>query len=161
MLEYGRLMVEYIGTLCNEEHFEDDWLRDFFKDMIHRYHKDEEISVEAYMSRDQPYPQMVSEIVMEAHGVSEKSVKRTGVVVRKDVDPYKTAKGALKAIKIHYLERVNRALNEAMEQAQGEEKLELNENIISVAYERARLESHSPDDLFPDPPDANPEETEF
>lgn len=160
MLEYGRSMVEYIGGLCNEDHFEDDWLRSFFLDMIKSYHDDKEISIEMYMAREQPYPMMVSEIVMEPHGVSEKGVKRTGVVIRKDADPYKTAKGALKALKIHYLERMNRKLSEALKKAEGDEKVVLSQNIKELGQARKRLEVFSLDDLFPDPPDAHPDEQE-
>ncbi|MGD8427144.1 MAG: DNA primase, partial [Balneolaceae bacterium] len=36
MLMYGRDMIDYIGSLCNEKQFEDPQLRDFYQDIIQR-----------------------------------------------------------------------------------------------------------------------------
>ena len=160
MLEYGRKMVEYIGNLCNADHFENDQLSMFFEDLINRYKKGQEISVEVYMSYDPPYPALVSEIVMDAYGVSEKSAKRTGVQVVKDSNPYKTAKSALKTLKIHYLDRLNEKFGADYLMASGSEKMEMNNLLRDVTRERTRLETNPSDELFPDPEPDNEEPTD-
>lgn len=151
MLEYGRMMVKYIGSLCNADHFENKNLRTFFEDLINRYKEEKEISVEVYMSYDPPFPSIVSEIVMESNSPSDKAVKRTGVRVVKDADPYKTAKSALKTLKIHYLDRLNKQFSDAYQTASGEEKQKINRLLTDVTRERTRLVVQPTEELFPDP----------
>ncbi|HKJ44808.1 MAG TPA: DNA primase [Balneolales bacterium] len=152
MLEYGRKMVEYIGKLCNADHFESENLKMFFEDIIKRYQDEKDISIDVYMSYDPPWPEMVSEIVMDAYGVSEKGMERTGVQVIKDSNPYKTAKGALKALKLHYLNRLKKDFEKAYQSSSGDEKIEINRLLTEVSRERMRLEVITLDELFPDPP---------
>ena len=158
MIEYGRSMVEYIGRQCNEDHFENPYLRNFFLDIIDRYQAEEEISIEAYASREHPYPAIVGELVMEPHAPSERGQQKAGRMLVKDVDPFRTARGALKALKIHFLDRLKAQLMDEYENASSEEKSSLNQSLLEVTRERSHLERHSIDELFDDPDDLDNED---
>lgn len=151
MIEYGRSMVEYIGRQCNEDHFENPYLRDFFLDIINRYQTEEEISIEAYAAREHPYPAIVGEIVMDPHAPSELGQQKAGRLLVKDADPFRTARGALKALKIHFLDRLKIQLMDQYEKASLDEKKSINQTLLEVARERSHLERYSPDELFDSP----------
>ncbi|MDZ7694569.1 MAG: hypothetical protein U5K69_26185 [Balneolaceae bacterium] len=56
MLMYGRDMIDYIGSLCNEQQFEDSELREFYQDIRRRerYKQGKEVSVQVYADREHP-----------------------------------------------------------------------------------------------------------
>lgn len=157
MLEYGRKMVEYIGAHCNEDYFEGKEMRAFFEDIILRYQDGGEISVETYAGREHPYPALVSEIVTDLYTISEKGTFKRGVDIRKDTDPYLTAKKALHALKISYLQRLKDEFRLEYASADQGKKVDLSRMIKEIGYEQSRLRDNKPELLFPDPPDANPE----
>lgn len=151
MLMYSRDMIDYIGSQCNGRQFEDEQLRDFYEDIIQRYKDEEEVSVEVYADREHPYPKLVGEIVLEEHTVSERHPEKIGVQYKRDKNPYRTAKGALKALKIHYLDRLQVELYQRYNQAEGEERRKVMKAMKEAGRQRTILQQSPIDELFPDP----------
>jgi len=151
MLMYSRDMIDYIGSQCNGQQFEDEQLRDFYEDIIQRYKDEKEVSVEVYADREHPYPKLVGEIVLEEHTVSERHPEKIGVQYKKDKNPYRTAKGALKALKIHYLDRLQVELYQRYDQAEGEERKKVMKAMKEAGRQRTILQQSPIDELFPDP----------
>jgi DNA primase len=152
MLLYGSDMIEYIGSLCNDRQFEHPQLKDFYQDIIARFKEEQEISVQAYAQKEHPYPRLVGEIVMEQYSISDRYEEKMGMKLKKDRNPYRTAKGALKALKLHYLDRINLKLRQDFANVEDqEEKKKLNKMIKEVGRQRSLLTSHDADELFPDP----------
>lgn len=151
MLIYGRDMIDYIGSLCNEQQFEDPQLKTFFEDIINRYKDEEEVSVQTYTEREHPYPRLVGEIVLEEHSVSDRHSEKTGVQYKRDKNPYMTAKGALKALKIHYLERYHDELYRKYDRADLDERKQVMRMMKEVGRQRTMLRKSTLDELFPDP----------
>lgn len=151
MLIYDRDMIDYIGSLCNGQQFEDDELRAFYEDIIDRYRKDKPVSVEAYADREHPYPKLVGEIVLEEHTVSERHHEKIGIQYKRDKDPYMTAKGALKALKMHHLDRLQIDLYERYNDAEGDERRKVMKAMKEAGRQRTLLQQSHLDELFPDP----------
>lgn len=151
MLMYGREMIDYIGSQCNEQQFEDEQLKTFYLDIIERYKAEKKISVEAYADREHPYPQLVGEIVLEEHTVSERHREKIGVQYKRDKNPYMTAKGALKALKMHHLERLQVQLHSRYDSADGENRRKVMKAMKEVGRQRTILRQSPLDELFPDP----------
>ncbi|WP_445666244.1 DNA primase [Fodinibius sp. AD559] len=152
MLMYDRDIIDYIGSQCNEQQFEDKQLRNFYKDIIERYKDEKEVSVEAYAEREHPYPELVGEIVLEEHSVSERHHEKIGVQYKKDKNPYRTAKGALKALKIHYLDRLQVDLYERYNSSEEEgEQKKVMKAMKEAGRQRTLMQESPIDELFPDP----------
>ncbi len=151
MLMYERDMIDYIGSQCNGQQFEDEQLRNFYEDIIERYKEEKEVSVEAYADREHPYPKLVGEVVLEEHSVSERHHEKVGIQFKKDKNPYRTAKGALKALKIHYLDRLQVELYERYQAADEEERKNVMKQMKEAGRQRTRLQQSPIDELFPDP----------
>ena len=151
MLIYGRDMIDYIGSLCNGQQFEDEDLRAFYEDIIKRFKDEKPVSVEAYADRDHPYPKLVGEIVLEEHTVSERHHEKIGIQYKRDKDPYMTAKGALKALKMHHLDRLQVDLYERYNKAEGDEKRKVMKAMKEAGRQRTLLQQSHLDELFPDP----------
>jgi DNA primase len=151
MLMYDRDMIDYVGSQCNGQQFEDKQLCDFYEDIIERYKADKEVSVEAYAEREHPYPELVGEIVLEEHSVSDRHHEKVGVQYKKDKNPYRTAKGALKALKIHYLDRLQVDLYERYDAAEGDERQKVMKAMKEAGRQRTILQQSPIDELFPDP----------
>ena len=152
MLMYDRDMIDYIGSQCNERQFEDKQLRNFYTDIIDRYKDEKEVSVEAYAEREHPYPELVGEIVLEEHSVSERHHEKIGVQYKKDKNPYRTAKGALKALKIHYLDRLQVDLYERYNSSEEkDERKKVMKAMKEAGRQRTLLQESPIDELFPDP----------
>ncbi|WP_244545673.1 DNA primase [Fodinibius roseus] len=151
MLMYGRDMIDYIGSYCSGKHFEDEQLRDFYEDIIKRYKAEEEVSVEKYASREHPYPELVGEIVLEKYSVSERHHEKIGVQYKKDKNPYRTAKGALKALKVHFINRLQTELYEQYNDAEGEERKKVMRLMKEAGRRRTQIQQSPIDELFPDP----------
>jgi DNA primase len=152
MLMYDRDMIDYIGSQCNGRQFEDRQLREFYEDIIERYKNEEKVSVESYAGREHPYPKLVGEIVLEEHTVSERHHEVVGVQYKKDKNPYRTAKGALKALKIHFLERLQEDLYKRYNSAaDGDERQKVMKAMREAGRQRTLLNESPIDELFPDP----------
>lgn len=152
MLVYGQEMIRYIGSQCNGEHFEDPDLQRFFEDIIQRFQQGETISVQAYAEREHPFPDLLGEVVIEPHELSRRGAERLGQELQKDSDPFKTAQGALKPLRLHYLERLEDRFSRAYQAADGkQEKEQYNRKLQEVARQRSKLHSRPLHELFPAP----------
>lgn len=152
MLVYPGFLIEYIGGLCNENQFENQQLKEFYQDIIQRYQEGKEISIEHYAQREKPYPELIGEIALEPYSVSDRHEKEGNNLLKKDRDPFATAKGSLKALQIHHLNRVQEQLNREYSNADPEHKRELLDQINEIARERNRMQNTTDDNLYPDPP---------
>jgi DNA primase len=150
MLSYGEGMIAYIGSNCNTDHFEDPELRLFFDDIIGRYTGGEQVSTDHYSGREHPFPQLTGEIVLDRYSVSEKGNKKRGITIRKDADPFKTARGALKTLKIHFLKRIHRQLEVQEVNESGAKRENIINRRITVRKELTRFENLNAEELFPD-----------
>ncbi|MDZ7757126.1 DNA primase [Rhodohalobacter sp.] len=151
MLQYGERMIKFIGHNIADDHFEDDELRDFYEDIIKRHLEDEEVTVQHYTNREKPFPTLVGDIVLERYSVSEKYNQKTGNDVKKDRNPFKTAKYSMKPLRLYYLERKRREITERMKNSQGDEKSKLMKTMTKVQKEITRIQKISADELFEDP----------
>ncbi|MGD8428516.1 MAG: DNA primase, partial [Balneolaceae bacterium] len=101
--------------------------------------------------RAHPYPKLVGEVVLEEHSVSERHHEKVGVQYKKDKNPYRTAKGALKALKIHYLDRLQVELYERYNEAEGDARKNVMKAMKEAGRQRTILQQSPIDELFPDP----------
>ena len=62
-----------------------------------------------------------------------------------------TAKGALKASKMHFLNRLQDDLQKKYASKEGEERKEIMKNMKEIGRQRSMLQKLSLDELFPDP----------
>ncbi len=150
MLAFGEKLVVFIGGYCNEKHFEDPDLRTFYEDIMHRYQSGDPVSVEVYSQRDHPFPQLMGEIMLERHAVSELGMRKRGVSLSKDSNPLKNARGALKSLKLRFLDRTREELLDQFREASPVEKIQLQEWLKSVTLERNRTIREPMESLFPD-----------
>jgi DNA primase len=151
MLQYGDDMINYIGSNCSERQFENDALRAFYVDIIERFKEEKEVSLDHYKGKAHPYPELVGEIMLEKHEISERHAERTGVRYKRDKNRYLTAKGALKEIKKNYLIKLRDELHQKFNTAENEERKAINQDIKKVGQELTRLDRFPADELFPDP----------
>ncbi len=107
--------------------------------------------MEVYADREHPFPKLVGEVALEQHTVSDRHHEKVGVQYKKDKNPYRTAKGALKALKIHYLERLQVELYERYNSAEGEERKKVMKAMKEAGRQRTILQKSPIDELFPDP----------
>jgi DNA primase len=150
MLKHGHPMVEYIGSLCNEDHFENDEYRMLFSDMINRYEEGKPISVSVYAGLPDPFPALIGEIVMERYTPSTRARQKSGGMPGTDAN--KSAKGSLRSLKLSYLDRLKDAFQSRYASAETTaDKMEVQQLLLEVTRERVRFESGMLDELFPDP----------
>jgi DNA primase len=153
MLTYGKPLVEFIGLYSNSEHFEDPDLRDLYEDLIRAYESGEEISINAYTEKPPPVPSIVSEIVVDRHSVSDNSAKKLGKVPQRDPEPYVSAQGALKALKLLHLERIRSNYERDIEASTDpDEQTKLQRLITKVTNLKTQMQTRPLDDLFPGAP---------
>ena len=150
MLTFGERLIVFIGNHCGDVHFEDPELRNFYVDMVQQYQKGEPVSVEAYSRREHPYPGLVGDIVLQRHWVSELGMRKRGVTIHRDADPVNTARGALKSLKIRYLERKRNEFLDEFAYASVDEKKQIQQWIKKANEELARHRSESTEILFPE-----------
>lgn len=151
MLKFGRKMIGYIGSHCSDTYFEDDQLKDFYRDIIRRYKDEQEVTVEHYSSLDHPFPQLVGEIMMEEHEISKSHRDKLGVEYKRDQNPYSTAKGALKAILLHYLNRKQNELQQAFSSAAADKRKSIVRQMNEIGRKRTRIQKSSLNEFLPDP----------
>lgn len=150
MVEYGDDMVFYIGNLITDDHFEDEELKAFYQDVIQRYNEEKEISVEVYSGKEHPFPALIGEIMIERYGISERGNELRSKKIRKDADPYKTARGALKAVWIGYLKRELDSYQEGVRMAKAEEERQNSyREMVDVRKRLLQFERGASGELFP------------
>lgn len=153
MLSYGNPIVEFIGMHSNADHFEDPMLRDLYEDMIRLWNEGASINVAQYIEKAPPIPQLVSDIVMDRHSVSEKSSHIVGKALKRDPEPYKAAQGALKTLKLHHLERLRNRYETDLELLElPADRLSIQRMITKVAAMKKKIQTSDLDELFPGAP---------
>jgi DNA primase len=157
MLRYGRDMIDYIGSNFSEQYFEDGQLRAFYLDIIQRFKNEEKAAVEYYASREHPYPQLVGEIMLEKHDVSERHREMVGVQYKRDQDPFLSAKSALKSALLDYINRKQQELQKNYGSASKEQRRTIIQQMKEIADQRTRLQKLPFDKLFPDPQNVSEE----
>lgn len=151
MLQYGEQMIVYIGSLCNEKLFEDGDLAAFYTDIITRYQGEEEVSVDHYIHREEPFGTLTGDIILERYSASERHHEKIGTQLKRDKDPIKSAKSTLKPLRLHYLKRQLQKLADEVKQASPEEKKRLVRAQANTQREISHIERTSAVELFPDP----------
>jgi len=151
MLLYDRPMQKYIGQNCNEKLFEDEHLRQFYKDIMQRYLEEKEATPEHYAHREDPYPRLLGDIILERHTAVERDSERRIREMKKDKDPVKTAKSAMKTLKLHHLERLRMHFSGQLKNESGSAKEKLTQMLTKTQRQITHLRRTSPDLLFPDP----------
>ncbi|MGM0739841.1 MAG: DNA primase [Bacteroidota bacterium] len=151
MLSFGEKLIVFIGSHCSEEDFEDPDLRACYTDIMKRYQQGEPVSVEAYSRREHPFPELVGEVVLQRHWVSELGMRKRGVSMHRDADPVQTARSALKSLKIKYLERLREQLLDRYADAPIAEKSEILGWVKKATAELDRHRQEKVESLFPDP----------
>ncbi len=155
MVTYKKPMVEYICSLTNEKLFEDEELARFYLDILERYKADQEISIEAYSGREEPFPRLVGDVSVEQHSASDRHHEKVGIKYEKDKNPYLTAKSTIKALELSFFKRKREELAERFKQAQSdEEKSKIIRVQKDIQSKINRRESTDSDDLYPDPEDS-------
>src|SRR5690625_6616432 len=67
LLVYGEQMRRFVGHTIGEDHFEDDSLKLFFRDIMKRQIEGSEISGDHYMDREEPVPALMADVLVERH----------------------------------------------------------------------------------------------
>lgn len=148
LLVYGEQMRRFVGHTIGEDHFEDDLLKLFFRDIMKRQIEGSEISVDHYMDRESPFPSLLADILVEQHTVSKGLAKVTGGVYQKDRNPVRTAKATLKSLRLAYLQRKREEIPERLKRAGKEERQKLIEINTRIQKEFSRIQKTAADDLF-------------
>lgn len=153
MLTFGKPLVEFIGTHSNSDHFEDPDLRELYEDLIRTYEDGGDISINAYTEKPPPIPSIVSEIVVDRHTVSDNSAKKLGRIPQRDPEPYVSAQGALKALKLLHLERIRSNYEHEIEASpDSSEQNRLQRLITKVTNLKTQMQTRPLDELFPGAP---------
>jgi DNA primase len=154
MLIHMHPMVEYVGSQCNSDYFEDESYRLLFDDLVLRYNEGLPISVAVYMDKEAPFPELVGEIMVDRFSTSDRVKEKLGKKIHRDGNPYRTAKGELRSLKMYYLDRVKSQLQQSYSTANtNEDKVEIQQHLLEVSRHRLQLETESLDKLFPNPED--------
>lgn len=151
MITYGNEMVEYICSLTNDRLFEDAELADFYRDIVSKFKEKEEITIETYSARTDPFPRLVGDVLLERHAASERHEEKIGMKYEKDKNPYRTAKSTIKTLELSFFKRKREELAEKLRTATDEEKrkiIQIQADIQSKITQRERVDS---DDFYPDP----------
>lgn len=151
LLTFGEKMRQFIGHNIGEEHFEHRDIRSFYKDIMQRHLDGEDISIENYTNRESPFPSLLGDILLERHSLSEKHAAKTGGAIKRDRNPIKTAKSAMKPLRLYYCERKRGEISNRVKQSEGEEKSKLVKMLSKLQKEITRIQKTSSDELFDDP----------
>jgi len=160
MLVFGRKMQKFIGHNVGADQFEDEQLREFYEDIMTRHIKEKEITVDHYAGREAPFPSLLSDILLERYSVSENHMKATGNEFKKDKFPYKSAKSAMKSLRLHFYERKRKDLSELLKKGDDDERQKFMKMISKVQKEITKIQKMSANDLFDDPSFMDEEESQ-
>ena len=126
-------------------------MRQLFADIIERFKNEQPISFDAYAEKEHPYPKLVGEIAVERHTLSERGHQKRGRVLHKDEDVYRSAQGALKALKLTYLDRLKKYYSELMTTSEGEQREKAGRILTEISRQFNRFHTTRLEDLFPRP----------
>ncbi len=152
MISYGRDMVEYICSLTNDKFFEDDELKMFYCDILERFKSNEEITIQVYSGKKNPFPRLVGDVLLEQYSPSDRHHEKVGLKYEKDKDRYKTAKGTIKALELAFYKKKLAELSERFKTAgTEEEKKKITKAQSNIQQKVTKLSSTYADDYYDDP----------
>ncbi|MBO6524686.1 MAG: DNA primase [Balneolaceae bacterium] len=151
MISYGKDMVKYICSLTNDRLIEDDELRMFYNDIVDRYKVENEISIEYYSGKPDPFPRLVGDVLLEQHTASERHHEKVGMKYEKDKNPYRTAKSTIKTLELNFFKHKLTELSEKYKNADEEEKKKIIQVQADVQSKITLREKMDSDDFYPDP----------
>ncbi len=151
LLIYGEQMRQFIGHNIGDDHFEDPDLRSFYNDIMKRHIDGEEISIEYYSNSERPFPSLLGDILLERYSVSENHARKTGAEIKRDKNPFKSAKSAMKSLRQHFFERKRQDLSVQLKTAGPADKEKLIKMQTRLQKEISRIQNFSADELFDDP----------
>ncbi len=149
LITYGNPLVEYVGNLCNERVFEDDELREFFRQVIEDFKEGKKVEISRYTSMPDPYPKLVADVLMEQHSPSERHHEKTGKKIIRDQDIFGSARSTLKALQRSYYLRKREEVARELSTADPDRKIELQKKQAHIQREYNKIESTPYDDLYP------------
>ena len=153
MITYERDMVEYICSFTNDKLFEDEELKVFFLDILTRYKEGKEISIQVYSGKNEPFPRLVGDVLLEQYSPSERHQEKVGLKYVKDKNPYRTAKSTIKTLELAFLKRKLTELSERFGRSESqEEKKKIMASQTKIQEKVNKLSSTYSDDYYPDPP---------
>lgn len=148
MISHGYPMIEFVGGHINADHFEHESMKALFDVIIYRYNEHQPISIEGFL-QDEEWKGVVSDMVWERHTPSVRHEEKLGKKLTRDGDVFLTAKGALKSLKLRYLDRLNVRFSKTFEQAEDEAQRKASHALLmEVSKERLRIEKTPADHLF-------------
>jgi len=154
MITYGRDMVEYICSFTNDKLFEDDELKVFYLDILGRYKDEKDINIQVYSGKDEPFPRLVGDVLLEQYSPSDRHQEKVGLKYEKDKNPYRTAKSTIKTLELAFLKRKLAELSERFKSAESqEEKKKIIATQGKIQAKVTKLSSTYSDDYYADPSD--------
>ncbi len=153
MITYGRDMVEYICSFTNDKLFEDEELKTFYLDILARYKEEKEITIQVYSGKQEPFPKLVGDVLLEQYAPSDRHQEKVGLKYVKDKNPYRTAKSTIKTLELAFLKRKLTELSERFGRSESqEEKKKIMTSQTKIQEKVNKLSSTYSDDYYPDPP---------
>ncbi|MEX0779457.1 MAG: DNA primase [Balneolales bacterium] len=150
LLVHQEKMVKYVGSLINEEQFSNELLRDFFKNIMQRFEDGQKINLEAYLAKEHPYPQLLSEIVSERFSISERGNERRDRALGQDFEPFKKARGAIKLLQMHFLDNLVAYYNDEYDRADGDDLIRLSKLIQNIKRNRNKIDAQPFNKIYPE-----------
>lgn len=151
MISYGKNMVEYICSFTNDRLFEDEELQLFYNDIVERFKAGEKISIDAYSGKEEPFPRLVGDVLLEQHSASDRHEEKVGMKFEKDRDPYFTAKSTIKTLELSFFKRKRAELAELSKTDDPEKKRKIMQKQADIQSKITRREMTEADELYPDP----------
>lgn len=154
MITYGRDMVEYICSFTNDKLFEDEELKVFYQDILERYKNEEDITIQVYSGKAEPFPRLVGDVLLEQYSPSERHQEKVGLKYEKDKNPYRTAKSTIKTLELAFYKKKLAELSERFKNAESQEEKRKIITAQSMIQEKVtKLSSTYSDDYYADPAD--------
>lgn len=154
MITYGRDMVEYICSFTNDKLFEDEELKVFYQDILERYKNEEDITIQVYSGKAEPFPRLVGDVLLEQYSPSERHQEKVGLKYEKDKNPYRTAKSTIKTLELAFYKKKLAELSERFKNAESQDEKRKIITAQSMIQEKVtKLSSTYSDDYYADPAD--------
>ncbi len=152
MITYGREMVEYICSLTNDKLFEDEELRSFYQDILKRYMDEKDISIQIYSGKEEPFPRLVGDVLLEQYTPSDRHHEKVGLKYERDKNPYRTAKSTMKTLELAFFKRKLAELADRFKKAEDQdEKKKIMAAQSKIQSKVTKLSQTYSDDYYDDP----------
>lgn len=151
MIEHGDDMIYYVGNLIGPDYFTDPEMRQFYEAITQCYENEIPATIEHFTGMEPPFPKLVSEVFIEQYMVSEVGNAKRERSIRRDSDPYATARGSIKALALQYLADQIEAVNQQLSYAGDDERTALFQSLMDLRKTRLHIEKSHADTLYPAP----------